>query len=396
MLERIKGLSHKYYGRMTEYRQKIHKNPELSLKEYKTAEFVAEVLKSIGVDTLTGIGNTGVVGIINGKGKGKVIALRADMDALPIEEKTGLPFASINKGVMHACGHDVHTAMLLGCAHVLSELRDEIYGTVKLIFQPAEENNPAGGAPAMIKDGVLQNPEIDAIMALHVWPQLETGTAAIKKGPMMGSSDRFFVTINGKSSHGAAPNEGIDAIVLSANIINALQTIVSRNINPLDPSVISIGKINGGYRYNVIADRVDLEGTIRSVDVEIRNSMPVRIENVIAGITKGMGGAYEFKYVKGYPPTINHPELTEIISGSMKKVLGNNFLIPEKPALGGEDFSFFSEKIPAAFIWLGCRNKKIPVHEFSPLHNPYFNPDEECMRFGTEILVNAAIEYLNS
>jgi amidohydrolase len=293
---------------------------------------------------------------------------------------------------MHACGHDMHTAILLGCAHVLSEMKGKIPGTVKLIFQPAEEIFPNGGALGMIKDGVLENPKVDGIIGLHVWPNFETGNAAIKEGPMMAASDKIFITIKGKSGHGSAPQEGIDAIAITANVINALQTIVSRNISPLKSAVISIGKIHGGYRYNVIAERVELEGTVRTLSPEIQNMMPEKIEQIVAGVAKAMSGDYEFKYVKGFLPTINDENLTAMVSNAFRKVLGKNFIVADKPAMAGEDFSFYSQKISAAYFWLGCQDPNMP---FAPLHNSAFSPDEKCIPVGIQLMVNSAFEFLN-
>lgn len=394
-MDRIKELVRKYQDVVTKYRRDIHKHPELAYTEFRTSTKVAEILEGLGIKVQKNIGKTGVAGILEGGKPGKVIALRADMDALPMEEETNLSFASINKGVMHACGHDMHTSILLGCAHVLSEMKEEIPGTIKFVFQPAEENNPTGGAPGMIQDGVLENPKVDAMMALHVWPHLEVGTAAIKEGAMMGASDRIFITIKGRSSHGSAPEDGIDAIAIAGNVISVLQTIVSRNVGPLDSSVISIGKIYGGRRYNVIADKVVLEGTVRNLNPAIRNKMPERIENAVKGVTSAMGGDYEFEYVKGYPPVINDGALTNLVYHSFKEVLGEGAIIPDKSALGGEDFAFFSEKLPTAYFWLGVRPKGIPFENFAPIHNPKFNPDEQAIPIGIEILVKAVWNFLN-
>lgn len=394
-MDRIKELAIKYKDIVRDYRRDFHKHPELGHEENRTSEKVAEILESLGIETIKNVGKTGVVGILKGNKEGKVIALRADMDALPMEEETELKFSSINKGVMHACGHDMHTAMLLGCAHILSEMKEDIKGTVKFVFQPAEENNPTGGAPGMIEDGVLENPKVDAMLALHVWPQLETGMAAIKKGPMMGASDRMFITIKGQSSHGSAPEDGVDAIVIAANVISSIQTIVSRNVGPLDSTVISIGKINGGSRYNVIADKIKMEGTVRNLNPDIRNSIPEKIENIIKGITIAMGGDYEFEYVKGYPSTVNEANMTNLVFNTMKDTLGNKAIIPDKSALGGEDFAFFSEKLPTAYFWLGCRKSDIPFEDFAPIHNPKFNPDEESLPIGVELMVKSTLNFLN-
>jgi len=394
-MDKVKELAMKYKDTITNYRRYFHKYPELGHQETRTAAKVTEILESLGIETIKNVGKTGVVGILKGRKEGKVIALRADMDALPILEDTGLEFSSVSKGVMHACGHDMHTAMLLGCAHVLSEMKDNLKGTIKFVFQPAEENNPTGGAPGMILDGVLEEPKVDAMIALHVWPQLETGTAAIKGGPMMGASDRIFITIKGQSSHGSAPEDGIDAVAVAANVISVLQTIVSRNVGPLDSTVISIGKINGGSRYNVIADEIHMEGTVRNLNPDIRNIIPEKIEKLIKGVTSAMGGDYEFEYVKGYPPTINEVEMTKLVFKTIQDILGDGAIIPDKPALGGEDFSFFSEKLPTAYFWLGCRKNEIPFKNCAPIHNPKFNPDEEALSIGVELMVNSALNFLN-
>lgn len=394
-MDKIKELIMGYKDSIIECRRDIHRYPELSYQEKRTANKVAEILEGLGIETQRNIGKTGVVGILKGEKPGKVVALRADMDALPMQELTELEYASENEGVMHACGHDMHTSMLLGCAHVLSQMKDEIQGVIKFVFQPAEENNPTGGAPGMIKDGVLENPKVDAMLALHVWSQLETGAAAIKEGPMMGASDRIFITVKGKSSHGSAPEDGVDAVAIAGNLISLLQSIVSRNVGPLDSTVITIGKIYGGSRYNVIADKVVLEGTVRNLNPEIRNKMPQRIEEVIKGVTSAMGGDYEFEYVKGYPATVNDGAMAKLVYSTMKEVLGEGAMIPDKPALGGEDFSFFTEKVPSAYLWLGVRPKGVCFEEFAPIHNPGFNPDEKAIPVGMEIMVRSALKFLN-
>ena len=261
MHRKIESLVQKFAPKVTEWRRAIHRCPELSTQEEKTAALAAEVMAGLGFEVRKNVGGHGVVGLLRGSGEagkeaGKTVGLRADMDALPMQEETGLPFASETPNVMHACGHDTHTAMLLGAACVLAELKEELPGNVKFIFQPAEELNPTGGAPGMIKDGVLENPRVDALFALHVWPGFETGTIATRAGTLIGASDRVFVTVSGKASHGSAPHQGIDAIMIASQIVGGLQTIVSRTVAPLDSAVISIGTIRGGYRYNVIADSV--------------------------------------------------------------------------------------------------------------------------------------------
>jgi amidohydrolase len=393
--ENIHSLARQCEEQVLELRRAIHRNPELSNEEQKTASLVASILRDAGLEVRTGIGGHGVLGLLEGARPGGCVALRADMDALPFVEKTGVPWASQVKGVMHACGHDTHTAMLLGAALVLSEMKDEIPGTVKFLFQPAEEANPVGGAPAMIAQGVLENPKVDAIFGLHVWPSLATGTLGTRAGALMGASDRLFITVKGKGSHGSEPENGVDAIAIAAQIITAIQTIVSRSVSPLDAAVISIGTIKGGNRYNVIADEVVLEGTVRTVIPETQEKMPGRIEGIARGIARGMGGDCDMEYVKGYPPLMNDPELARRAFPVLERIVGKeNVVHVEKPALGGEDFSFFSKVIPSLFMWVGCRPEGISKDEVAPLHNNCFLPDEKALPLGVEVLVSCALEYL--
>lgn len=395
MNERIRLLAQKYEEKMLELRRRIHMHPELSGEERETAALVASVLEESGVEVQSDVGGHGVVGVLRGSAEGPCVALRADMDALPMEEKTGLPWASEVKGIMHACGHDSHTAMLLGAMLVLAEMKNELPGTVKCIFQPAEEANPVGGAPAMIRQGVLRSPGVDAIFGMHVWPSLVTGTIGTRSGALMGASDRLFLTVRGKGSHGSEPENGVDAIAIAAQILTALQTIVSRNVSPLDAAVVSVGTIKGGNRYNVIADEVLLEGTVRTINPETQEKMPGRIESLVRGIARGMGGDCDMEYVKGYPPLMNDPELAKTAFSVLKKVVGEEKIVyVEKPALGGEDFAFFSKEVPAVFLWLGCRPDGVPKEEMHPLHNNMFLPDEKALSLGMETLVSCALEYL--
>lgn len=397
MIETVRPLIVKHLNRILSVRWDIHKNPELSNEESKTAAVVADILRETGMEVIPSIAGHGILGILRGSLPGGTVALRADMDALPMEEKTGLSNASSVKGVMHACGHDVHTAMLLGAALVLSEMKDFLSGTVKFIFQPAEENNPEGGAPAMIRHGVLKNPDVDALFGMHVWPALETGIIATRPGALMGASDRLFLTISGKGAHGSEPENGVDALAIAAQVITALQTIVSRKVSPLDSAVVSLGTIKGGDRYNVIADEVRLEGTVRTVNPEIQDRMPGWISALSEGIARGMGGDCSMDYVKGYPPLMNDPELARNTIEKLKEVLGDDkVLIVEKPALGGEDFSFFSREVPSLFLWLGCRPAGVSKEEMPPLHNNRFVPDEKAIPLGMEVLVLCALDYLES
>lgn len=395
MREQLKSLVEKHGPRVRDLRWTIHRNPELSYQEEKTAVLVADTLRELGLEVRTGVGGHGVVGLLEGGHPGPCVALRADMDALPMEEKTGLPNASTVKGVMHACGHDAHTAMLLGAAFVLADMRKDLRGSVKFVFQPAEEGNPKGGAPGMIADGVLENPRVGAMFGLHVWPALETGTVATKAGALMGASDRLFITVTGKAAHGSEPENGVDGIAISAQMISALQTIVSRNVSPLDSAVVTIGTIKGGNRYNVIASEVVMEGTVRTVTPDVQDAMPSRIQGIAEGVARGMGGDCRVEYVKGYPPLMNDPELAKTAFSALEKVFGaEKVLRVEKPALGGEDFSFFSREVPGLFMWLGTRPGAVSKDEAAPLHNPGFVADEASLPLGVEAMVSCVLEYL--
>ncbi len=392
-MKQVHELVAKYQAKAVEHRRWLHAHPELSGKEKNSAAYIAGVLREMGLEPKEGVGGCGVTAVIEGTGEGKCAGLRADFDALPVRECTGLPFASENEGVGHACGHDMHAAMLLGAACVLNELKDRFPGRVKLVFQPSEEVATASGAKAMIADGVLENPHVDAMFGQHVWPQIDAGQVGTRNGAMMASSDRFFITVKGKGSHGSRPEDGVDAIVIAAQIVTALQTIVSRNVGPLDSAVVSIGNIHGGGAYNVIADEVKLEGTCRNLNPVIRNAMPERMENIIRGIAEGLGGSYEFRYVRCYSPTVNDPKMFEIVRDAIVETVGQeNLLLPEHSALGGEDFSFYCEKVPSAFFWLGCHGEGKPYY---PIHNGRFAPEEDAMPIGMEVMVTSALKFLN-
>lgn len=389
----LKSYIEKYYDTVVGYRRHIHQHPELSHQESATAAFIDRTLRGMGLTPRTGVGGNGVIAVIEGaKGPGRCVGLRADFDALPIAEQTGLPFASQNEGVSHSCGHDMHTAMLLGAAHLLCDLRACFCGSVKLVFQPAEEDVLNCGAAPMIADGALENPHVDAMIGQHVWPQYEVGSAAIRNGAMMASSDRFHLTVHGKSSHGSAPEDGVDAIVIAAQIVTALQTIVSRQVSPRDAAVVSLGTIHGGDRYNVIANQVKLEGTCRNLSPAVRDKMPARIEAIAKGVAASMGGSCEVEYFRGYSPTVNDPAMFALVHDVMQQVVGDKAMVPEMSALGGEDFSFYCEKIPCAFFWLGVQTPGAP---FYPIHNGGFSPDEQAMKVGMEIAVQSALAFLN-
>ncbi|MBQ9389340.1 MAG: amidohydrolase [Synergistaceae bacterium] len=387
----------KFLSQVISWRRDIHSHPELSQHEERTSDIAANVLEGLGLEVKRNIGGFGVIGLLRGKGEGKTIALRADMDALPLNEETGLPYASQTQGVMHACGHDTHTAMLLGAACVLSEMRDRFSGNIKFIFQPAEEFNPTGGAPGMIREGVLENPYVDALIALHVWPLFETGKVAIRSGSCMAASDRIFLTVHGKTAHGSRPDQGNDAVVTSAHIITGLQSIISRSVSPLDSAVLTIGTIHGGYRYNVIPDTVKLEGTVRTLNPKIQSLMPELITRTAKGIAESLGSSCDVEYVKGYPPLVNDSSLASLAAESVRKIHGNDsVIIADEPDLAAEDFAFFARERPALMAWLGCRPSTVDAKDMAMLHNTKFNPDEGCFVYGIDYFVQTALDFLNA
>lgn len=375
------------------HRRWLHAHPELSGQEKETAAYISAALRKLGLHPIENVGGYGVVAVIEGRKGDKCVGLRADFDALSIQEETGLPFASENPGVSHACGHDVHTAMLLGVAEVLNGMKEEFTGAIKLIFQPSEENASDSGAKKMIADGVLENPHVDAIFAQHVSPSYPTGSIALNAGAMSASSDRFFITIGGKSSHGSAPESGVDAVIIGAQVITALQTIVSRSVSPLDNMVLTIGKVSAGSRYNIIAEEYLMEGTCRTLDSRVQEKLPARMEAIIKGVTEGMGGTYKFEYIRGFIPTMNEPEKFALVRDTAQKLLGqDHVIIPNKAAMTGEDFSFFTKEVPGAFYWLGCQS---PDTSFYPLHNNRFIPDEAAIKIGIEVMISSVLAYLN-
>jgi amidohydrolase len=370
-------------------RREFHQNPELGFEEVETANRVAAYLRELGIEVQTGVGKTGVVGLLQGGQPGPVIALRADLDALPITEKTGVEYVSQCAGKMHACGHDGHTAILMGTAKVLSQLKQEIKGAVKFIFQPAEEG--PGGALPMIEEGVLENPKVDAIFGLHIWPGFKTGEIGLGYGAVMAAPDQFVLKIIGKGGHGSQPHETVDAIAVTAQVISSLQQVVSRQIVPTQPVVLTIGTIHGGYRHNVIADEVEMTGTVRTLSPIIRDEVPQRMEEVIKGITSAFGATYELQYTRLYPPVINDQKMAELVEEVGRKTLGATAVVAiEEPTMGGEDFAYFLEKIPGAFFRLGCSNG--PETNY-PLHHPQFNLDEAGLIHGVKVLCNLVFDY---
>lgn len=393
MLEKINLISENIIDRIIKIRREIHMRPELGLHEIETSKLVKKELSRLGIKYRDGINKTGIIADISGSKPGKCILLRADMDALQICEENNLDFRSKNPGLMHACGHDVHTSMLIGAAEVIKAFENEIKGTVRLCFQPNEETSPVGGAQAMIDDGILENPRVDAAVALHVW-NFPVGTVAFRDGTMMAQSDRFNVKIHGKSAHAAQPQNGVDSIVVAANLINALQTVVSRNTDPLSSLVFTIGKIHGGSRYNVISDLVEMEGTVRILSEELIGVTRERLINITENICSAFGAVAEAEYTEGYAMTKNDKSLFELAKKSLQPIFNDNILTDVNPSSGGEDFSAFGKKVPILFMWLGMESE-INDNGRRTLHNPKLIVDERCMLYGIKTLSKFALDYLN-
>lgn len=393
--DEVLKLSEDIKGEVIEWRRHIHMYPELSGREFNTSEFVADKLKEFGVDEVLEnfAGSTAVIGLIKGKKEGPTVALRADMDALPTEEKTGKPYASKIKGVMHSCGHDAHTAMLLGAAKVLCQLREKVHGNVKLIFQPCEERHDCKGAKWLVENGVLENPKVSAIFGLHVFPDLPTGYVGTKPGPFLASSDVFRVKIKGRSTHASRPHQGIDPVLISAQAVTSLHHVVSRYVDPLEPAVLTIGKIEGGFAENVIPDEVRFEGTVRALSNEVRENLPKLINRTLKGVTEAYGGNYEFEFEEGTPPLINDEKVTLFAIGKMRELLGEErVIILDRPTMGGEDFSVYLQYVPGTFIRLGIRNEeKGTVY---PLHNSRFDVDEDALPVGVAVESYLALQWL--
>ncbi|KYO66576.1 M20 metallopeptidase family protein [Thermovenabulum gondwanense] len=387
----INELINKNIEEIIKIRREIHQYPELGYEEYRTSAMVAEKLSAMGLTVKTGVAGTGVVADLCGSKEGKSVLLRADMDALPVKEETGLPFASKVDGKMHACGHDIHTAILLGTARVLSDLKNRFNGFIRFVFQPAEECSPVGGAKKMIDEGILENPKMDYAFALHVWPLLPVGKIGLKSGPISAQSDRIFINILGKSGHAATPHLTYDSITAAGHVIISLQTMISRRINPLDNVVLSLGKIWGGDRYNVICDKVEIEGTVRILSDNKGLNIEDLIRDTVSHAAKICGAQGYVDYIKGYPMTINDEKLTAWAENTLRNLCGRDSVVKINPDLGGEDFSFISQKIPSLYLKLGTSSDKTGVY---PLHNSKVVFDEECIPFGISVLSNLVLELL--
>lgn len=392
LLEKIKQLSEDYSEQVIESRRHLHANPELSYQEYNTAKFVAAQLRSFGVNVVEGIATTGLLAEIRGKNPAKKsIALRADMDALPITETNDVPYKSQVPGVMHACGHDVHTASLLGTARILNSVKDEFEGTVRLLFQPGEEKNP-GGASYMIRDGALNNPQPSGIIGQHVFPLLPVGKVGFREGMYMASCDEIYLKVIGKGGHAAAPDLAVDPILIASHIIIALQQVISRNASPKQPTVLSFGNIVGKGATNIIPSEVNIAGTFRAMNEEWRASALQKIRKMAESIAEGMGGRCEVEISKGYPYLENNPDLTRRIRAAAEAYVGRENVVDIDITLGAEDFSYYSQVIPASFYRLGTSNPAKGITSY--VHTPTFNVDEESLKIGPGLMAWMAIQEL--
>jgi amidohydrolase len=383
--------------KLVEQRRDFHMNPELSNREVRTSRVVAEKLKALGLtDIKTGIARHGVTALLVGAKPGAVVAVRADMDALPIQETINVPYKSLNPGVKHACGHDVHTTVGLGVAEVLAGMKNEISGTVKFIFQPAEEGPPAGeegGAKLMVKEGVMENPKPSAVFGLHTLPSVEVGQIAFQSGPAMASSDKFYITVRGKSSHGAQPQNGIDSVVVAAECITALQHIRSRRIDPQEPLVISIGMINGGTRNNIIAEEVKMEGTMRALNEDVRQRAQELMRETLKNVTGAYGATFELKFEENAAVTYNEPALVNETLPTIRRIVGDGNVIAIKPFMPAEDFSYFQKVVPGFYYFLGVGNRAKGIT--AGWHTPEFDVDEESLVVGVKVMSNVLLDYLS-
>lgn len=377
-------------SQLVTWRRQLHQKPELAFSECLTAELIAQNLKKMGIDFMSEIAQTGIVATIKSPYPGPVLAIRADMDALPIFEENEVDYRSQHDGKMHACGHDGHIAIALGTAYYLSQHRDTFRGTVKMIFQPAEEG--PGGAKPMIEAGVLNNPDVDAIIGLHLWNNLPLGTVGVRNGALMAAVETFRVLIQGKGGHGAMPHQTVDSIVVGAQIVNALQTIVARNINPIDSAVVTVGKFHAGSANNVIADTAILEGTVRYFNPIYEDYFKQRLISIIQGVCQGTGATYELDYEQLYPPVINDAQMAELVRSVAVEVIETPAgIVPECQTMGGEDMSFFLQKVPGCYFFLGSANSEKGLAY--PHHHPRFDFDETALAMGVEIFVRCVEKF---
>jgi amidohydrolase len=377
------------FPRMIQWRRFLHQHPELSYQESKTAAFVADHLQQLGMQVQINIGGHGVIGLLVGDLPGPTVALRADMDALPIQDEKTNEYASQVPGVMHACGHDAHTSTLLGLAYIFSEMRSTLAGSIKFIFQPAEEVSPGGALP-LIQQGVLD--DVDVIFGVHLWTPFPVGNVFCKTGAFMAAADEFSIEIQGKGGHGGLPHETIDSVLIGAQLVTSLQSIVSRNVNPTQPAVISVGSIHAGKSFNVIAERCSLLGTVRTFDSSIRDQIEKRMQEMSHSICEAYGASCEFEYKVGYPPLVNHSKEADRFFKVGKAIFGTEHTIESPLIMAGEDFAYYLQKVPGCFMFVGAGNKDLGI--WAPHHHPAFDIDEEAMRNAALLLSGMTLDYL--
>lgn len=390
--EQLKELLKEMEPQMISWRRHLHQHPELSFQEEKTPALIAEILRGLRFDEVrTGVGGRGVIGVLRGGRPGKVVALRADFDALPIQDQKEVPYKSTVPGVMHACGHDAHTSQLLGLASVLAAHREQFAGEIRFIFQHAEEENP-GGATQMVQDGAVDG--VDAIFGVHLWSMFPVGKVYISAGPLMANTDDFSIEIKGRGGHGAVPEETVDSIVIGSQIVGHLQTIASRNVSPLESVVVTVGTFHGGDSTNIIADSCRLTGTVRTFLPDVRDRAEQRLTEIAEGTAAMMGGSATVVYDRGYPAVINHEKETVIAQEAAIAAFGAGRVESMKPLMGGEDFSYYLEKVPGAYLFVGAGNpEKLATY---PHHHPRFDIDEDAMLIAGELLGRTALHYLET
>ena len=400
---RVSAAAQRVIERVTEVRHHLHQNPELGNREFETAKLVAERLRALGLDEVrTGIAHTGVIGVLRGGRPGPVVAVRADMDALPVTEDTPYPFKSTVRatylgqevGVSHACGHDVHVAIQLGVAEVLTGMKRELPGTVLFIFQPAEEGPPPGergGAALMLDEGAFADPRPSAVFGLHTQASLDVGIVGYTPGPALAATDHFWITVKGRQAHGASPDLSVDPVVTAAQVVLALQTIRSRNLPPLEPSVLTVGMIHGGERFNIIPGEVRLEGTVRTYSTSAQDQAERRIREIVAGVTASAGATFEITYERGSPPVVNDVALTQRMVPTIERILGADNVRRIDPAMVGEDFSYFANQVPGLFYRLGVQT---PGTTSGDHHTPTFQADDSAIPIGIRVMTGLVLDYL--
>jgi amidohydrolase len=380
----LKGLVQKQKDQIVGIRRQLHQIPEPAYTEQKTAAAVADHLNRAGLEVHTGVARYGVVGLLRTERPGPTLMIRADMDALPVEEQTGLAFSSSHAGAMHACGHDAHMAMVLGTALVLSQMKERLKGNIKFIFQPAEEG--PGGAKPMIEEGVMENPTVDYAVGCHLWPGSPEGTIGVRAGTIMAAMNRFDIRIIGSQGHGAMPHLCVDALEVGTQVVNALQRIVSRHMNPLKPTVVSIGAFHAGKAFNIIPGEAELSGTTRTFDLEVWNSWESRMKKILQGVCDSMGARFELSFEFGYPPTINDGFMADLVRRCAEDIVGSDKVFEPEPTMGGEDMSYYLQRAKGCFFFLGVGRPGA-----APLHNPKFDFNEDVLLLGVETFCRIAL-----